>query len=361
MSRVKILIVDDSVVFRSQIRAALDSVAWAEVVAVAANGRVALEMLAQYQPDAMILDIEMPELNGLETLREMKKRGLSTKTIVFSSVSLTGARGALEALELGAIDFVAKPGQDGSSLAGARLQALRETLVAKIAQLFTDRVGEPRALGSSRPIGDANSTFDWLKFRPQSVVIGSSTGGPTALEKIFSQLRGPTRCPIFIVQHMPPIFTASLAERLERLCGIPAAEPVDGEVVKTNRIYMAPGNFHMRIESKGLETVVRINQEEPENSVRPAVDQLFRSAAELFRADCLGIVLTGMGRDGLSGAKMLREKANPMIIQSKESCVVFGMPGALYENGEFDAIQNLDEVAETLRFYCAPQNERRVG
>jgi two-component system chemotaxis response regulator CheB len=343
MSAVKVLIVDDSVVFRSQIRAALESASWIQVIGASANGRIALEKLKGTPADLLILDLEMPEMNGIETLKELKRLGIKTKVIVFSSVSKRGAQITLEALDLGAVDFATKPdGQMNLGNAVGATEILRELLLPKIEGLFQPKTPTKKQQSSA-------SLPPWEILKPKAIVIGSSTGGPTALEKIFSQIKGPISCPIFIVQHMPPVFTASLAQRISKLCGVPADEGKDGEEIVNNRIYVAPGNFHMQVINKDGMPHISLNQERQECSVRPAVDQLFRSVAKLYPKKCVGFVLTGMGKDGYEGGLKLREAGNPLVIQNKESCVVFGMPGALYDANAFDDIQSLEEITSTLK------------
>lgn len=348
VKRIRVLIIDDSVIYRSQIRSALEQVEWIEVVGVAADGRIGIEKIKSTKPDLITLDLEMPVLNGIETLKELKQLGLQPKVIVFSSTSQTGAQQTLDALNEGALDFVPKPnGEDQTSL--------YDRLVPRIKQLFPE--AKESAFASAR-----KTNFDWEKFSPSAVLIGSSTGGPATLEKIFSTLKGPYRIPVFIVQHMPPVFTASLAARLERLTGVPAAEGKNGEVVTENRIYVAPGNFHMRLKKDGTSLRVTLDQGPLENSIRPAVDPLFTSAAPIYGRKALGIILTGMGRDGLVGCKELRSASAPVLIQSKETCVVFGMPGAVFEAEAYDAIKDPDQISEALRVYLSPLSTmRRVG
>jgi two-component system chemotaxis response regulator CheB len=181
------------------------------------------------------------------------------------------------------------------------------------------------------------------------IVIGSSTGGPAALEKIFSSIKAPINIPILITQHMPPVFTEMLARRLSDMTGIPCAEAKNGEVIKPNQMYIAPGDYHMIVVGNKAEYKIQLNQEAQRNSVRPAVDYLFETAADIFDRTCMGFVLTGMGEDGLIGAQALRRKGAAMMIQDKESCVVFGMPGAIYSSGDYDQIGNLETISTTIR------------
>lgn len=343
MREIKVLIVDDSTVFRSQIRMALQSQSQISVVGSASQGMDALEQIPHLLPDLVILDLEMPVLNGIQTILEMKKRKYSQKTIVFSSASKQGAEITLEALQAGASDFVAKPQLSENS--GQPFEVIREVLVPKILALFSNLDSHFQAI-ATRP---ALPQSFWSLFQPKAVVIGSSTGGPSALEKIFSKVKGPIRCPVFIVQHMPPLFTASLAERIQKVSEIPTAEAQNSETIESNRIYIAPGGFHMRIGISLDRPGVFIDQGPMLNSVRPSVDPLFSSAADYFKEKCLGIILTGMGDDGKVGAESVKNSGGAVVIQSQESCVVYGMPKAVLESGNYDKIGNLEEIALLLK------------
>ena len=348
MKKVKVLIVDDSVVFRSQIRQALEEIDWIEVVGVASQGRIALDKLKMSQTDLLILDLEMPEMNGIETLKELKKQTAPPKVIVFSSVSVSGAETTLEALSLGATDFVTKPKSFETDLNSSTQEKkspkkiLQDLLIPKIENFFMHNqptFEHPRK----------EKKFEWKNFIAKAVVIGCSTGGPTVLESLFTNFKGPLPFPIFIVQHMPPIFTASLAERLQKISGIRTKEAQNNEVIEINTIYVAPGNFHMQIVEVNGQRKIVLNQNEQENSVRPAVDPLFRTAAQIYKSNCMGIILTGMGKDGLAGTKALRRAGNPVLIQSKETCVVFGMPGALYDESEYDEMSSPEGIKKILQ------------
>lgn len=361
---IQVLIVDDSLVFRSQIKAALADVPGIDVVGVAANGKIALDKLTQLKVDLMTLDLEMAEMNGLQTLAEMKKRGLKTKVIIFSSKTQAGADAAILALQSGASDVVAKPTSDNPSLHDA-LEAIKADLVPKIKQFIPVESG---ILNGKEP---ANSQTNWVKpiqsdsrdqhkndtswvrknielFKPTAIVIGSSTGGPDALDKLFQQLPSPIRVPIFIAQHMPPIFTASLARRIQNVSGIPCAEAQQMEPVVSGRIYVAPGDYHMSLIQHQGHLRIKLDQGPKVQSVRPAVDVLFRSAAEFFGASCMAFVLTGMGEDGLQGAQAIKKASGGIMIQSAESCVVFGMPGAIFRAGIHDKIGDLTSIKRVL-------------
>jgi two-component system, chemotaxis family, protein-glutamate methylesterase/glutaminase len=356
VNKLRVLITDDSVVFRSQIKAALEGNPNIEVVGAASNGKIALDKLAQGNIDLMTLDMEMPEMNGLQTLREMKARGFKTKVIVFSSQTQKGADTALEALSLGAADVVAKPTGASSSLEAA-LNQVRSELLPKVLQFMNsagsidgaraENTPKPQFPTSVKPPQSINKiSFDLL--RPSVIVIGSSTGGPDALEKVFNGFSHPINCPILLAQHMPPIFTASLARRIGRMSNIEAKEPTQWEILSPNKIYVAPGDFHMTLIKQGEEIRIRLDQGPKRNSVRPAVDNLFETAAQIFGKQCAAFVLTGMGEDGLVGARAIKAAGGGVMIQDEKSCVVFGMPGAIYRAELYDKVGDLASVKSTM-------------
>jgi two-component system chemotaxis response regulator CheB len=350
--RVRTLIVDDSVVYRSRIRAALDPLPWIEVQGVASNGRLALERLSQSMPDLLVLDLEMPELDGLGTLREMQRRGLLCKVIVFSSVSRRGAENTLDALQLGASDFIAKPG--GELGAHSPEEKIRELMEPRLRALFPELSSSSGQ--AALTTAGAYASPPWSRFQPKVVVFGSSTGGPCALEKIFSGLAPPLRCPIVITQHMPPMFTAMLAERLQRVSGIPAAEAVHGEELLSGRIYVAPGGKHLRLHREEGRIVCALDTGPLLNSVRPAVDPLFETASDLFGGSCLGIVLTGMGSDGRIGAEAVKRKGGVVLIQDAATSVVYGMPGAVMAAGAYDRVLNPEGIIQALAEKCCAES-----
>jgi two-component system chemotaxis response regulator CheB len=349
MKTIKALIADDSVVYRTQIRTALSAYGWIEVVGAASNGRLALERLKQTPIDLLILDLEMPEMDGLQTLIGISKIGVSVHTLVFSSVSKRGAEITFEALRMGAKDFVTKPGHtEGTDDPAAKIRSLLEP---KLQALFPEYFKSKENLPVSTIPNQNQPSYPkilWELFKPKVVVIGSSTGGPTALEKLFLQLSRPLTVPVLVAQHMPPVFTAGLAERISRLCGIRAKEGQQGEAIESGCIYIAPGDYHMTIGGSSLMPTIKLDRSPLINSVRPAVDPLFESAAKIYREKCLGVVLTGMGQDGKVGAQAIKTMNGAVIIQNRESSVVFGMPGAVHEIGAFDKIGNIDKIAALL-------------
>jgi two-component system chemotaxis response regulator CheB len=350
----RVLIVDDSVVFRSQIKAALEGSALIEVVGSANNGKIALQKLAQTSGVELItLDMEMPEMSGLETIREIKKAKFPVKIIVFSSQTTRGSEATLEALRAGVDDFVAKPQGENATYENAATR-IRDELLPKILQFVPSAATPTKSsavveAATPKPTPSVYLKKDIDTFIPSVIVIGSSTGGPPALEHILTELPKPLRVPILIAQHMPPVFTASLAKRLQMISGVEASEAINGEILKPNHIYIAPGNFHMSVVKIQNQIQLKLDQNPPRNSVRPAVDTLFESAAEIYGPRTMAIVLTGMGEDGLIGARAVKAAAGAVMIQNKESCVVFGMPGAIYAAGIQDGIGDLTQIRTKLR------------
>ena len=338
---IKVLIADDSVIYRSQIRAAFANNPDIEVVGAASNGRLAIERLHQSPVDLLVLDLEMPEMDGLQTLQEIKKLNLKVKVLVFSSVSKRGAEITLEALRLGATDFITKP--NSTDVVDKNQQPsdrIRDAIVPKVMALFPHIKQQTTA-----PIKKGNySPIIWELFNPQAVVIGSSTGGPTVLESIFSKLAPPLKCPIFIAQHMPPVFTKTLAERLSKTSGLKVVEAQHGQKVENGCVYVAPGDFHLTVVGTKLTATIHLDQGPLVNSVRPAADLLFNSVAEIYKDKTLGFILTGMGADGKLGCETIKLQHGAVMIQSAATCVVYGMPGAVEASGAFDRIGSPDEM-----------------
>lgn len=358
----RVMVVDDSVVFRSQLKNCLDGEQGVSVVATAANGKIALDRLEREACDLIILDLEMPEMNGLEFLEEFRRRGLSQKIIIFAAPTKEGASQLLASLKAGASDFIAKP-TTAVNLQDA-LEGIKRDLLPKILQFkrrhegFQERakeslgVGHNLGTGASQQSSQAPYKSVLLEtFKPQVVVVGSSTGGPMALEKVFAALKGKTPLvPILIAQHMPPYFTEALAKRLETISGVPSGEGKPGEPIVPGRIYMAPGDYHMSIQRlpEGAKPVIKLDQSAKRNSVRPAVDFLFESAAREYGAACAGFVLTGMGEDGKDGSMAIKKAQGAIMIQDKESSVVWGMPGSVHDVGAFDRQGTLEQCSEIL-------------
>lgn len=346
MKKIKVLVADDSIIYRSQIKQALDLIPLVEEVITVANGKLALNKLAQHSIDLIILDLEMPELDGLQTLKELKRLNYQSKVIMFSGATKRAAEMTMEALSLGASHFISKPSGEHEEVTLNPTEKIKGALEPNINALFkaeNKSFFEPPKNVATYP------NIIWDLLSPQAVVIGSSTGGPTLLEQIFSQLRGSLNCPIFIAQHMPPVFTAALAERLTRLSGFSVTEAKDGMIAEKDKVYIAPGDFHMVLKGSPNRVEIVLNQDEKIHSVRPAVDPLFFSAASIFKNRCLGFVLTGMGYDGRDGAVEIKKNAGAVVIQAEATCVVYGMPGAVASMKAYDKIATPDQIVQILK------------
>jgi two-component system chemotaxis response regulator CheB len=352
--RIRVLIVDDSVVIRRLVTHALEQEPLLEVVGVASNGAVALQRIPQFNPDVLTLDIERPEMDGLETLRRVRRDYPQIRVIMFSTLTERGAAVTLEALTLGADDYVTKASNEGSL--DRSMARLREELVPKIKQFFQLPASVGGEAARARPApprpepAPPNAVSRTAKFRPKALVIGVSTGGPTALGEILPELPPGFPLPVLLVQHMPPLFTRFLAERLQTSCQLPVEEASDGVAVRAGRILIAPGDFHLKVVSKGAAVQACLDQSPPLNSCRPSVDALFASAAEVYGGAVIAAILTGMGQDGLRGAEMLRAQGASILAQDEASSVVWGMPGAVVNAGLADAVLPLDRIVpEILR------------
>ena len=349
-SKIKVMIVDDSSVIRKIVGEALSNDPHLEVADKAPNGKIALQKMSISKPDIIILDIEMPEMNGFETLKELRKTDKTTKVIMFSSMSRSSAEITLEALSLGANDFVIKP--DNVSDISNLFSTLREKLIPRIYSIcdLTERA-EEKVSHHVR----AYSALDSAKV--SIVVIGVSTGGPTALEKVIPALPSDLQVPVVIVQHMPPIFTKSLATRLNSISALKVVEASDNQEISRGNVYIAPGGKHIVLDKLDLiRTVIRTNEDPPENSCRPAVDVLFRSAAHAYGKNTLAVVMTGMGADGTKGGKSIVDSGGQLIIQDKASSVVWGMPGSIADAGLAHGIFPLNRIADEI---CGRVNKPR--
>ena len=345
----RVLVVDDAVVVRKLVSDTLSTDPDIEVVGVAQNGKIALAKIEQLNPDAITLDIEMPVMDGLETLRELRKTHPKLPVIMFSTLTQRGARATLDALALGASDYVAKPSNVGSVSAG--MQRIREELVPKIKALVG--VTDPPAPVASGHTAAAKTEPPTppSAVKPQRidvVAIGVSTGGPNALAEIFPQFPADFPVPIVLVQHMPPVFTAMLAERLDEKSALQVAEATQGGVVEPGRAWIAAGDYHMIVQRQGAKVVVANHQEPPECGCRPAVDPLFRSVRDVYGAHSLGVILTGMGQDGTRGSQALREAGAQIIAQDEESSVVWGMPGSVTKAGLVEKVLPLGQIVSEI-------------
>jgi two-component system chemotaxis response regulator CheB len=339
MAPIRILVVDDSVVIRKLLCDTLAQDPELEVAGSASDGHIALAKITQLHPDLLTLDVEMPVMNGLETLVEVRKLYPKMPVIMFSTLTERGGAATLEALSLGASDYATKPSNTGSP--AVALERIRAELIPKIKALCSRRT-KPAPLPPSRP---ALRSKVPANRRVDIVAVGTSTGGPNALTEVLPRIPTDFPVPIVVVQHMPPIFTRLLAERLASRSQIPVEEGSAGTVLSPGHAWIAPGNFHMTVARAGLSSRLDLNQNPPENSCRPAVDVLFRSVAAAYRANVLGVVMTGMGGDGALGAQRIREEGGEVIIQDEASSVVWGMPGLVHAQGNADAVYPIESLA----------------
>lgn len=348
MRKIRVMVVDDSVVIRRLLTDILSQDPEIEVAGTAPNGRIALSKLPQLNPDLVTLDIEMPEMDGLATLPELRKAYPKLPVIMFSTLTERGAAATFDALARGATDYVAKPANVGSVAAG--MQSVKEQLIPKIKALcpFIRPPASVTAASGEQRQSSIPSRITTAPQRKDVVVIGSSTGGPQALAAVLGILPANFPVPIVIVQHMPPVFTKHLANRLNQESPLEVAEAAGGETLRPGQVLIAPGDFHLELIRKGTAVVTAVNQAPPENSCRPAVDVLFRSAANIFGSGCLAVVLTGMGQDGLRGGQQVVQAGGTLLAQDEATSVVWGMPRAVVEAGIASAALPLNAIADAL-------------
>jgi two-component system chemotaxis response regulator CheB len=344
LATIGVLVVDDSVVIRRMVSSVLDDDPDIEVVGTAANGRIALDKLPQLRPDIVILDVEMPVMDGLATLRALRRTHPNLPVVMFSTVTERGAVATLDALAAGATDYVTKPSHLGS--VAASIDRVREELIPKIKGLV-GAIRERSAPAAARVPAPALPPA--RQDRVDVIAIGCSTGGPDALTAIVAGLPKDLAVPVLVVQHMPPLFTRLFAERLDRSCPLSVHEAVDGELVEAGQIIVAPGDHHLTVRRQGTDIRVQLTQEPQENYCRPAVDVLFRSVASIYGAGALACVLTGMGRDGTKGAERVRSAGGRIVVQDQLTSVVWGMPGSVVAAGLANDLVALDRLADTLQ------------
>lgn len=352
-NKVRVMVVDDSAVIRGLLQRIMATDASIEVVASASNGQSAIQMLRAHDIQVVVLDIEMPVMDGLSALPQLLEIDPDLKVIVASTLTQRNAEISLKALELGAADYLPKPtspreiNADGAFhrelLAKIRSLAGRPRLLPRRAPASAGQSAAPapRALPAKRPVVLRKSTG----AVPAVLAIGSSTGGPQALFTLLRALPKALSVPVLITQHMPRLFTSILAQHITRNCGQTCAEAVDGELVQKGRIYLAPGDRHMLVESKAGKPTIRLTEDPPENFCRPSVDPMFRSLVAVYGANVLGVILTGMGSDGLNGGKQLIAAGGNLLAQDEATSVVWGMPGAVATAGLCAAVLPLAEIA----------------
>lgn len=355
MRKIKVLIVDDSTVIRRLLSDTLKSDCEIEVVGTAANGKIALAKIGQLAPDVVTLDLEMPEMDGIETLTELRKIAPRLPVIMFSTLTSRGAQATFDALARGANDYVAKPANVGS--VQAAIESVRAELVPKIKALCVWYEAEMSSSGYPRANVPRTATTRMVRnsavrnpSRIDLVAIGASTGGPNALQLILSAIPADFPVPIVITQHMPSVFTKHLAVRLNQTSAIQVLEAENGIPLVPGLAIIAQGDHHLTFVRSGSQVITQLNLEPPENSCRPAVDVMFRSACSLYGPHVMACILTGMGQDGKRGCELIHSKGGQVVIQDQASSVVWGMPRAVFETGLADIVLPLDQIpAEICR------------
>lgn len=357
----RVLVVDDTIIFRTILADVLREIDDVEVVGTAPNGKSAIAKIAELKPDLVTLDIEMPGMNGIEVLEQIRLNNYSTGVIVVSSFTENGSTYTIQALEKGAFDFITKPSEDTIE---KNKKFIKNELQPKI-RIFS-RKWEIRSIlnGSVLPASGGRKTGLERKVlttpslvsntikklvHPQMILIGVSTGGPAALSVIIPQIPSNINVPVFIVQHMPPMFTQALAESLNSKSKLEVMEAADGIKPLPGCVYIAPGGKQMKlVKTPDNSKRIEITDDPPENNCKPAVDYLFRSVASNFPAQSVAVILTGMGSDGTIGLRLLKRQGCQIIAQDEASCVVFGMPRSAIEAGVVDEILPLGKIAERM-------------
>lgn len=341
---IRVVVVDDSVVIRRLVKDVLADDPNIDVVGTAENGEVALAKIAELNPDAVTMDIEMPKMNGIECVRALRKTHPRLPIVMFSTLTERGASATLDALAAGASDYVTKPANVGS-VAESR-QALRDQLIPKLLALTAARRLVVKSAPPPPRLPVAPRTARTTPFAV--LAIGCSTGGPDALAEVLGGMPRELPVPVVIVQHMPPLFTRMLAQRLDSTSQLTVREAADGEPLVPGTVLIAPGGRHLALKRAAAGAVVSLNDDPPENFCRPAVDVMFRAVSALYKDKTLAVVLTGMGRDGALGAKVVREAGGEVFAQDEQSSVVWGMPGAVVTSSQADRVLPLTDIAREV-------------
>lgn len=345
----KVLIVDDSRSYQFLLSRALEEVGNVTIVGKASNGNMGLRMLELYKPDLITLDVEMPIMNGLETLKRVKEKHPEVEVIMVSALTIQGAQVTLKALEAGAFDFIGKPSKSSME---ENHNELRQQLAPKLQGLLRKK----RTVKRPAPVTIPRKTTTSRSFKPRrassspvSIVgLGISTGGPNALKEVIPEIPADFKQPILIVQHMPPMFTKALADSLNQRSPLTVVEATHGETVKSGTVYIAPGGKQMKIRKTGLQTVIVLTDDPPEKNCKPSVDYLFRSLANQFQGSAMGVIMTGMGNDGTLGLKLMKRYGSYVIAQDEATSTVFGMPMEAIKAGVTDETLPLNRIADGI-------------
>ncbi len=352
---VRVLVVDDSVIYRQILRQLVSGLPYVARTEVARDGRTGLKKAIALDPDIITLDIEMPDISGLEVLRRLRVRGSTAAVVIVSSYTQEGSRLAVRALELGAVAVVAKPtggsGDDRVEALQRELEPILDGLAGRMPPAPTLSLEAPPSTPSfpalEAPAGLAGPA---PRQRPEIVVIGASTGGPSALMEVLRDLPADLPVPVAVALHMPEGFTQQLADLLDRRTALTVVEGRTGETLRPATVYLAPGGGHMRVArpAGGGLPRLEVTDDPPENNCRPSVDYLFRSVAQVYGGRAVGVILTGMGVDGTRGLRRLRRQGARVVAQDRETSTVFGMPGAAIEAGVVDDVVALPDVAACI-------------
>jgi two-component system chemotaxis response regulator CheB len=343
MPQLRVLVADDSLAFRSILVDSLKKLPAARIVALAANGQEAIDKFDACSPDVITLDVEMPVLDGLQVLERLRPRLAQTTVIMVSAMTHRSAGATLRALELGAFSFITKPEETSPD---KNREVLRQQLSSVFDAIATKRA--PAATDSGPPLAAVPERK--LATRPKIIGIGTSTGGPHALAEILPRLPANLSVPVVLVQHMPPLFTASLAEMMAAKCAVKVVQADHGMLLQAGTVYIAPGGKHLRVVDDGLSPNkhIALTSDPPEHFCRPSVDYMFRSLAAVYRAHAVGVILTGMGQDGAQGLLAMRRAGATTIGQDAATCTVYGMPREAYQLGAIEVQLPLDRIAERI-------------
>ncbi|RFU61546.1 protein-glutamate methylesterase/protein-glutamine glutaminase [Peribacillus glennii] len=363
MKRIKVLIVEDSAFMRKLISEFLAEDKRIEVIGTARNGKEAISKIKEQKPDVVTLDVEMPIMNGLEALKEIMQQ-CPTPVIMLSSTTREGAENTVSAMDIGAFDFISKP----SGAISLDLHKIKRELIDKVIAASKTSIQmlqkNPRIVESFMPDKNKCSKIEPEKekqtilnnWNPESkkiIVIGTSTGGPRALQAVLTKLPGNLDAPILIIQHMPPGFTKSLAERLNSLSEITVKEAEDGEIIHKGTAYIAPGGWHLKVKRIGMALAVSVDGSEIRGGHRPSVDVLFESVSEIPDYSKVAVIMTGMGSDGAAGLIRMKKTGNvKAIAESQETSIVFGMPKAAIATGLVDSVENVEKIANAIVKFC---------
>ena len=349
--KIRVAIVHHSDFMRKSLSNMLQSDEQIEIVGTARDGEDGYNLVKNTRPDVVTLDIEMPKMDGLTALEKIMK-DFPTPVLMVSSLTVEGAEATLKALELGAVDFIPK----GMSYVNMDIVKIKEDLLGKIKSIakrksLSETLSRLRALSSHKRIatGAIITTNKKINTNYKAIGVGISTGGPLSLQKFLPSISDRVTQPIFIVQHMPPMFTKSLAERLNTMCKHTVKEAENDEVVKSSHIYIAPGGKHMTLNKKLLaEPTIKLSDQPSDTLHRPSVDVMLNSVADVYQDKLLGIIMTGMGRDGTEGIQKIKKMGGQCIAQNEESCVVYGMPKSIVDLGLADAVVSLEKIADLV-------------